>query len=200
MLTLSPMGLLKWLKIIRWSSKSEKESRKAMLKTRGKEGKSDYGYLLLNMYPVNNLRWQMSVWRQSNVSSNVSSNVELTLDWLKTDICQRRLLTGYVREYLENRVITLCYFHVQQECTAEVFDTELLPSSAQSSLSAACSLLPPAHPMSSTPGESEHTSDDLSVVVSIDLIESLQFLRKIMMYTLITCFYCTVITLSLYMQ
>ena len=49
-----------------------------MLKTRRREGKSDYGYLLLNMY---------------------------------------------VREYLENRVITLCYFHVQQESTAEVFDS-----------------------------------------------------------------------------
>ena len=78
-----------------------------MLKTRGREGKSDYGYLLLNMY---------------------------------------------VREYLENRVIILCYFHVRQESTAEVFDTLL---------SADCSLLPPAHP--SSPGESEHTSQDSSL-------------------------------------
>ena len=40
----------------------------------------------ISTIPVNKLRRQMSVWRQSNVSS--------TLNWRKTDICQSRLFTG----------------------------------------------------------------------------------------------------------
>ena len=53
--------------------------------------------------PVNNLRRQMSVL----TSVQRQFNVELTLDWRKTDICQRRLFTGVSVKTILSSVIAL---------------------------------------------------------------------------------------------